>query len=65
MRFARFVFPAMAFAALFATPAAQAENCDNAADQATMNECADKAYKASDAELNKLYKRIHDGELSL
>lgn len=43
-----------------ATPlaGAQADACADASDQATMNMCADKAYKASDAELNKLYKQI-------
>lgn len=43
-----------------ATPlaGAQADACANASDQATMNMCADKAYKASDARLNTLYKQI-------
>lgn len=39
-------------------PAARADDCANASDQATMNECAGKAFKASDAELNALYKQI-------
>jgi len=37
---------------------ARADDCTNAVDQRTMNECADKAYKKSDAELNALYKQI-------
>ncbi len=39
-------------------PAAHAAGCDDAQDQATMTECAAKSLKASDAELNKLYKEI-------
>lgn len=35
-----------------------ADDCTNAQSQAAMNECADKSYKKSDAELNKLYKEI-------
>jgi uncharacterized protein YecT (DUF1311 family) len=38
--------------------AAHAANCDNATDQATLNACADKALKASDAELNATYRKI-------
>jgi uncharacterized protein YecT (DUF1311 family) len=38
--------------------AGHATDCDNAADQATLNACADKALKASDAELNTVYKQI-------
>lgn len=38
--------------------AAAADKCDNPVDQATMNECAGKAFEKSDAELNRLYKRI-------
>ena len=55
------VLSSLAFWALVATAplsAARADECADADDQATMNECADKAYKASDAELNKLYKEI-------
>jgi uncharacterized protein YecT (DUF1311 family) len=37
---------------------AQAAGCDDASDQATMNACADKALKASDAELNAVYRTI-------
>ncbi|WEK51270.1 MAG: lysozyme inhibitor LprI family protein [Candidatus Kaistia colombiensis] len=37
---------------------AQAGACDEAADQAAMNACADKALKASDAALNATYKKI-------
>lgn len=45
-------------AILAATAAQAADNCANANDQATMNECTDKAFRASDAELNMLYKQI-------
>lgn len=38
---------------------AQAEqNCGDLTNQADMNICAGKAYKASDAELNKVYRKI-------
>ena len=42
---------------LFAT-AAYAADCDNAADQATMNECAAQQHKTADKELNALYQQI-------
>ncbi|WP_353154717.1 lysozyme inhibitor LprI family protein [Pollutimonas bauzanensis] len=42
---------------------AHAVDCANASAQSTLNECADKDYKKSDAELNKLYKDIR-GRLS-
>lgn len=50
----------LAVAAASAGPArAQADGCDNAqAGQADLNECYGKAFKASDAELNTLYKEI-------
>ncbi|MGF6173936.1 lysozyme inhibitor LprI family protein [Ensifer sp. 4252] len=55
-------FPALMFATLVGltglTQAARADDCANASDQATLNECADKALKASDTELNTLYKQI-------
>ncbi|CAN7390858.1 MULTISPECIES: lysozyme inhibitor LprI family protein [Ensifer] len=55
-------FPALMFATLVGlvglAPAAWADDCANASDQATMNECADKSLKASDTELNTLYKQI-------
>jgi uncharacterized protein YecT (DUF1311 family) len=50
-------FSALGLLALV-TSAAAADNCADAQDQATMNQCADKAYKASDAKLNKLYRQI-------
>lgn len=43
---------------LATTGAARADECADASDQATMNACAGKALKASDAELNTLYKQI-------
>lgn len=46
-------------AALFSTAAnAQSANCNYAADQASLNRCADQAFKASDAKLNKTYKAL-------
>lgn len=55
-------FPTLMLAALAPltgmVPAAWADDCDNASDQATMNECAGKSFKASDTELNTLYKQI-------
>jgi uncharacterized protein YecT (DUF1311 family) len=39
--------------------AASADEClDKAKTQTDINACADKSYKAADAELNKLYKQI-------
>jgi uncharacterized protein YecT (DUF1311 family) len=35
-----------------------AESCANASNQSAMNQCADKAYRASDAKLNDLYRQI-------
>ncbi|WP_043613284.1 lysozyme inhibitor LprI family protein [Ensifer sp. ZNC0028] len=43
---------------LATTGAARADECADASDQATMNACAGKALKASDAELNALYRQI-------
>jgi uncharacterized protein YecT (DUF1311 family) len=37
---------------------ATADDCANAQDQATMNECAGKAFDAADAKLNDAYKQI-------
>jgi len=34
------------------------DNCSAAEDQATMNECADAAFKEADKKLNELYKQI-------
>lgn len=45
-------------AALVMAEPAQAADCANASDQATMTECANTAFKKSDAELNTLYKEI-------
>lgn len=42
---------------LFST-VAQAVDCDNATDQATMNQCAAQQNKAADKELNTLYQQI-------
>lgn len=39
-------------------PIARADNCNNAPDQTSMNECSAKASKRADDELNLLYQRI-------
>jgi uncharacterized protein YecT (DUF1311 family) len=38
--------------------AAQAEDCANAQDQATMNECAGKSFAEADKKLNHAYRQI-------
>jgi uncharacterized protein YecT (DUF1311 family) len=43
---------------LLFTPFAHAIDCDNATDQATMNQCAAQQNKAADKELNALYQQI-------
>ena len=48
----------LALMPLLFTPAAFAVDCDNAADQATMNQCAAQQNKAADKELNALYQQI-------
>ena len=40
---------------LFAAPAAAKDVCDNAADQNTMNRCAEDAFDRADKTLNKVY----------
>ncbi len=45
-------------AAMVSASIARADDCASAMDQRTMDECADKPYKKSDAELNVLYKQI-------
>ncbi len=37
---------------------AQADDCQNASSQAALNECYSKAYKKSDADLNKIFKTL-------
>ena len=44
--------------AIASAPIASANDCATAMDQRTMNDCADKSYEKSDAELNALYKLI-------
>jgi uncharacterized protein YecT (DUF1311 family) len=48
----------LAVLAAFPISMAHAAGCADAQDQATLNVCAAKAYKASDGELNKLFKQI-------
>jgi len=37
---------------------AHAQDCRNAMTQGELNDCANEAYKKSDAELNALYKQV-------
>ncbi|WP_232844953.1 lysozyme inhibitor LprI family protein [Paracoccus onubensis] len=55
--FMKHVLLSSAFIALTLHPV-HADQCEDAADQATMTECAQKAYQASDAELNRIYQQI-------
>jgi uncharacterized protein YecT (DUF1311 family) len=48
----------LAVAAVIGPTRARADDCDSAQGQADLNECYGKAFKTSDAELNKLYKEI-------
>ena len=54
----------LAIVLLTTTSIARADDCGGASDQASLNECAGKSFKKSDAELNKLYgaitKRLKD-----
>ena len=52
---ARFLW---ALTPLLFTTLASAADCDNANDQATMNQCAVQQNKAADKELNALYQQI-------
>jgi uncharacterized protein YecT (DUF1311 family) len=42
----------------FGVAHAQTPDCQNAANQAAMNSCANQAYKKSDAELNAAYRDV-------
>ncbi|MDI1330584.1 MULTISPECIES: lysozyme inhibitor LprI family protein [Pseudomonas] len=48
----------LALPPLLFTTVAHAADCDNATDQATMNQCAAQQHKAADKELNALYQQI-------
>lgn len=48
----------LALTPLLFTTVAHAADCDNATDQATMNQCAAQQHKAADKELNALYQQI-------
>ena len=48
----------LALTPLLFSPLAPAVDCENAADQATMNQCAAQQHKAADKELNALYQQI-------
>ncbi|OYQ23708.1 urease-associated protein [Pseudomonas mandelii] len=48
----------LALTPLLLTTVAHAADCDNATDQATMNQCAAQQNKAADKELNALYQQI-------
>jgi uncharacterized protein YecT (DUF1311 family) len=49
----------LALTPLLFTTVAHAVDCDNATDQATMNQCAAQQNKAADKELNALYQQIN------
>ena len=46
------------FGSFFSSPLAQAQNCDNAQNQAEINQCAYQEYSREDAELNWVWKEI-------
>jgi uncharacterized protein YecT (DUF1311 family) len=48
----------LSFIILSHTSAALAADCSKAADQSTMNSCANQAYKKSDRALNDIYNQI-------
>ncbi|MFY0728165.1 lysozyme inhibitor LprI family protein [Pseudomonas sp. NFX15] len=48
----------LALTPLLFTPMAFALDCDNASDQATLNQCAAQQNAAADKELNTLYQQI-------
>ena len=48
----------LALTPLLFTSMAFAVDCDNASDQATMNQCAAQQHAAADKELNALYQQI-------
>jgi uncharacterized protein YecT (DUF1311 family) len=52
----------LALAALLPAPllsaSALAQDCAKAADQMTLNQCADQSFRRADAELNRLYRQI-------
>ena len=47
-------------APLFTSTARAADDCANASDQATLDECAGKDFDAADKKLNDAYKQIMD-----
>ncbi|MFN6976899.1 MAG: lysozyme inhibitor LprI family protein [Gemmobacter sp.] len=49
---------ALCLAALLLSPAARADDCAGAADQASLNRCADAAFRSADAALNAAYARL-------
>ncbi|WP_179404991.1 lysozyme inhibitor LprI family protein [Burkholderia guangdongensis] len=48
----------LVLAAAVAANAHAQPNCTNPQDQATMNACAEQAYRKSDAELNRVYQSV-------
>jgi uncharacterized protein YecT (DUF1311 family) len=48
----------LAMMPLLFTPLVHAVDCDNATDQATLNQCAGQQNKVADKELNTLYQKI-------
>ena len=49
----------LALAPVMLTSMTVAADCDNASDQATMNQCAAQQHAAADKELNTLYQQIN------
>ena len=54
----RLVLPALA--AIMLSTAARAQDCANAQDQATLNQCAGQAFEKADKQLNDAYKQISE-----
>ncbi|MBL8584610.1 MAG: DUF1311 domain-containing protein [Rhizobiaceae bacterium] len=48
----------LAAVAFLGTIPAQAQDCANAEDQATLNQCADQAYDQADKALNAAYRKV-------
>jgi len=60
MRGLKFAIIGVVFSSFAVIATAQADDCQNASSQAALNECYGKAYKKSDAELNKVFKTLQN-----
>jgi uncharacterized protein YecT (DUF1311 family) len=56
----RIFFATAVLMAIAPIAVALAQDCTHATSQMAMNVCADQAYRKTDAELNDVYKQIHD-----